>query len=614
MKRAEILAILVLAVGLMVWSAGVIEAAPMGTAFTYQGRLIDANGTTDGLYDFEFRLFDDPNVIDGNQVGSTIDVNDLDVIEGYFTLELDFGGAFVGDARWLQIAVRPGTSTGSFSTLSPRQEVLPTPYAIFAENAGPDNDWMLSGNYMYSIPSGNVGIGTTSPTEKLSLYHAYFTANNVEDMLEIQRATTGTVQSGIGAGIIFRNELDNGSMALSGRIASVMEDPTFAGGSTAGMFFETLASDGTMTNALYLDPDGKIGIGTTNPSSKLHVEGDTTNDVTATIHNLDNTGSESLYFGTNSASDAGISVYGSANAGKQSKWEFFNNKFSGHYDWITGGSVKMTLSNQGMLGIGYANPYAKLFVQESGLVDPFQVRVAGSTKLIVKNDGKVGIGTSIPQAGLHLNGTDYPSSFMFLESDTGEDAGIHFYEGSTVKWHIFNSSSDGGLRISNSADSTVLFAEQSTGKVAVRVLEITGGSDLSEQFDIRGAQDTVKPGMLVSIDPKRAGKLIISNASYDTKVAGIISGAGGVKPGMMMGQEGSKADGDYPVALTGRVYCWADASNGAIIPGDLLTTSSTLGHAMKVSNHNKALGAIIGKAMTSLEEDKGLVLVLVSLQ
>ena len=87
-----------------------------------------------------------------------------------------------------------------------------------------------------------------------------------------------------------------------------------------------------------------------------------------------------------------------------------------------------------------------------------------------------------------------------------------------------------------------------------------------------------------------------------------------VRPVWMMGQEGSEADGDYPVALTGRVYCWADASNGAIKPGDLLTTSSTPGHAMKVSNHNKALGAIIGKAMTSLEEDKGLVLVLVSLQ
>ena len=81
-----------------------------------------------------------------------------------------------------------------------------------------------------------------------------------------------------------------------------------------------------------------------------------------------------------------------------------------------------------------------------------------------------------------------------------------------------------------------------------------------------------------------------------------------------MGQKGSEADGAHPVALTGRVYCWADASNGTIRPGDLLTTSDTPGHAMKVADHNRALGSIIGKAMTSLSEGKGLVLVLVSLQ
>ncbi|MBA7679561.1 hypothetical protein ES703_87859 [subsurface metagenome] len=154
------------------------------------------------------------------------------------------------------------------------------------------------------------------------------------------------------------------------------------------------------------------------------------------------------------------------------------------------------------------------------------------------------------------------------------------------------------------------YAGEFDGKVSVSVLEITGGSDLSEQFD----KDAVKPGMLVSIDAKRPGKLLISNEAYDNKVAGIISGAGGIKPGMMMGQKGSVADGVYPVALTGRVYCWADASTGAIQPGDLLTTSSVPGHAMKVSDHSRALGAIIGKAMTPLEKGKGLVLVLVSLQ
>ena len=123
MNRAEILVILVLAVGLMVCPAQLAGAVPLGTAFTYQGRLIDANNIADGLYDFEFRLFDDPCT--GIQQGGTNDVNDLDVIEGYFTAVLDFGGVFNGDARWLEIAVRLGGSTGDFSTLSPRQEVTP---------------------------------------------------------------------------------------------------------------------------------------------------------------------------------------------------------------------------------------------------------------------------------------------------------------------------------------------------------------------------------------------------------------------------------------------------------------------------------------------------------
>jgi len=97
-------------------------------------------------------------------------------------------------------------------------------------------------------------------------------------------------------------------------------------------------------------------------------------------------------------------------------------------------------------------------------------------------------------------------------------------------------------------------------------------------------------------------------------VAGIISGAGGVRTGLLMGQRDSLADGAYPIALTGRVYCRMDASNGSIEPGDLITTADTPGHGMKVTDHDRARGAIIGKAMTRLDEGQGLVLVLVSLQ
>ena len=103
--------------------------------------------------------------------------------------------------------------------------------------------------------------------------------------------------------------------------------------------------------------------------------------------------------------------------------------------------------------------------------------------------------------------------------------------------------------------------------------------------------------------------------AYEKKLAGIISGANGVKPGMIMGQDDIDwANGDYPVALTGRVYVKANATFGKIEPGDMLTSSSNPGIAMKVSDMDKAAGAVIGKAMTSLEEGEGYVLVLVNLQ
>jgi hypothetical protein len=183
-------------------------------------------------------------------------------------------------------------------------------------------------------------------------------------------------------------------------------------------------------------------------------------------------------------------------------------------------------------------------------------------------------------------------------------------------WNGVNQSAYIGLINSAGSQTITLDADQSgDGRITTQVLQITGGSDLSEQFDIKTMHDELKAGMIVSIDPEKPGQLVMSRNSYDKTVAGIISGAGGVKTGMLMGQKGTEADGKHPVALTGRVYCYVDAdAGGAIEPGDLLTTSPTPGHGMKVTDHAKATGAIIGKAMGKLTSGKGLVLVLVSLQ
>ena len=152
----------------------------------------------------------------------------------------------------------------------------------------------------------------------------------------------------------------------------------------------------------------------------------------------------------------------------------------------------------------------------------------------------------------------------------------------------------------------------------MRVLEIVGGADLAEPFAVaEPPKDSheIEAGMVVVIDPDNPGQLKLAAEPYDRKVAGVISGAKGLKPGMVMKAEDTDlTDGDHPVALTGRVWCRCSATAAAIRPGDLLTTSATPGHAMKVNDHGKAQGAILGKAMTSLDEGTGLVLVLVSLQ
>lgn len=147
--------------------------------------------------------------------------------------------------------------------------------------------------------------------------------------------------------------------------------------------------------------------------------------------------------------------------------------------------------------------------------------------------------------------------------------------------------------------------------VSVCTLTIRGGCDIAEPFQMTSKE--IPKGAVVVIDEDNAGHLKMSDQACDRRVAGIISGANGVNTGVTLTQEGV-FEGGQNVALSGRVYVQADASNGSIKPGDLLTTSDVPGHAMKVTDHSKAQGAILGKAMTALKDGRGMVLVLVTLQ
>lgn len=226
-----------------------------------------------------------------------------------------------------------------------------------------------------------------------------------------------------------------------------------------------------------------------------------------------------------------------------------------------------------------------------------------------------GNGQTATNSTLRIDNTNPLQGMAAFLTNSSDFATAHFRNAGIgqVLWLERTSGAAGDFIRCVDASSSPFWVDN-TGTTHTRVLEILGGSDLSETFDVAGDEGGLEPGTVVCIDPSHEGRLITSREPYDHLVAGIVSGAGGVQTGMVMGQSGSVAHGAHPVALTGRVYCRATADNGAIRPGDLLTTSSIPGLAMRVGDPGRAHGAILGKALGSLERGEGLLLVLVGLQ
>ena len=142
------------------------------------------------------------------------------------------------------------------------------------------------------------------------------------------------------------------------------------------------------------------------------------------------------------------------------------------------------------------------------------------------------------------------------------------------------------------------------------VMELGDGLDYAEGFQVAG-KDKPAPGSVLIIDAANPGKLATSSTSYDSRVAGIVAGAKNLGSGVRLGV----GEFDCDVAMAGRVYCNVNATDEAVQPGDLLTTSSLPGFAMKATDKTRTPGAVLGKAMQGLEKgQKGQILVLVTLQ
>jgi hypothetical protein len=170
---------------------------------------------------------------------------------------------------------------------------------------------------------------------------------------------------------------------------------------------------------------------------------------------------------------------------------------------------------------------------------------------------------------------------------------------------VFLSVGEDGGRIdvtNNQRDTVVLLAADDRGQGLVQV----GGDrvhDTAEVFDL-ATRTGVIPGSVMAADAGGSGALRLSDAPYERRAVGVISGAGGFQHGIVIG---TRADGsrDLPIALAGQTYVRVTAENGAIAAGDLLVSSSTPGAAMRATDMQRAFGAVIGKALQPYRGSRG---------
>jgi hypothetical protein len=165
---------------------------------------------------------------------------------------------------------------------------------------------------------------------------------------------------------------------------------------------------------------------------------------------------------------------------------------------------------------------------------------------------------------------------------------------------IGGAGSEGDIRLYDDAGAVSIHLDGGAGDIKLM------GADIAEDF---GTSDPVEPGSLVyALGPDQVA---VTTTARDKRIIGVASGAGAVHPALLLGSMPGKAR--VPVAVMGRVYCRADAGYGVIDIGDILTSSATSGHAMRVEQPSTAAGAVLGKSLGRLTTGRGLVPVLLTL-
>jgi hypothetical protein len=576
----------------------------------YQGRVLVGSTNFNGTGSFKFALVNSNGSItywsnDGTSSAGSQPTNavSLSVANGLYSVVL-------GDIGYSNMTVVPASVFSNFDVrlrvwfndgthgsqlLSPDQRIAATGYAMLAAGVsdGAITSAKIASGAVGSIQLATGAVGAAQMADS-SITSAKIANNAVTSaQLGLGAVTTPNIALGsIGAAQITDSSITAAKIS-GGQLVKSINGLTDAVTLAAGSNISITPSGNTLTlaapptiwrlngaNTYFVN--GNVGIGINNPSSSLHIS--TTNDalrLTATQPYITFEDSGSGTYSRIQGNAAGLDLKAQGAATGTNPGAFI------HLDGI------------GSVGLGTTNPTHQLtIVSNAGTPGWTSNGWLGEVAL----DNGAAIGWAANSAGQRFGMGHTNGSFAMWR--TAANPGT---TGSPAVYD-FAITDVGNVGIGTTAPSAKLDV---SGTIACNVLTIRGGADLAEPFQMK--EEVLEKGSVVVIDQEHPGRLKQSTRAYDKRVAGIVSGANGINPGIALHQEGA-LDGGQNVALSGRVYVQADTSNGEIEAGDMLTSSDTPGHAMKATDRERTQGAVIGKAMSPLHDKQGTVLVLVTLQ
>lgn len=528
-----------------------------GTAFTYQGRLLQSGQyVTNTTCDFQFALYDASS--GGTQIGTTQSAAATTVRDGYFTVSLDFGNVFNGNSRYLEVWVKCPPDAG-FTQMSGRIPVTGTPYSQFAQ--------VVPWNGISNMPTGF--------------------ADGVDD---------GQSYSA-GEGIIIASNVISTSFSGNGSASTVARsdhnhdaDYLYSAGTGLDLTSNTFSVDfGTTSTEVAQGDHDHFGQTWTDSKQGYGL----------TVKNSDTNGSSGAIRGesTGGGSSATYGVYGTINSTNGRAVVGWASAGTGSTAGVQGQSN--STSGKGVVGQATATTGVTFGVTGSSASDQGRGVLGNATATTGTTYGVYGSSASLTGRGVYGLA---PNGGYGVYGETNSLVGIGGY--------FVNTTAPGNVIVGANA-TDIVFRVDTSGNVYADGPYSSPAADMAEM--VLSGQPDLEAGDVLVIGPD--GKMLRSSEAYQGAVAGVYSTEPGFVAGQKVDEQGQPLEPErIPLAVVGIVPVKASAENGPIHPGDLLTSSDTPGHAMRCEGAEQCFGRTIGKALEGLESGQGVIQILAMLQ